>query len=159
MADPLDLKSPATWIATWFGCGLMRRAPGTWGTLGALPFGVALMFAGGWAALLIGLAVIIPLGLWATHDIQKKSGNHDGGFIVIDEVAGMWITLMAAQLTGPSVVLAFILFRTFDILKPWPISWVDKNISGAAGVMADDILAGIVAAICLMGIHHYVDIG
>lgn len=79
--------------------------------------------------------------------------------IVIDEVAGMWIALI--PVFGQSllfVLLAFALFRFFDILKPWPISWLDKNINGAAGVMADDILAGAFAAFCLIGLQ-YVGLG
>lgn len=151
----LDFKNPATWVATWFGCGLMRPGPGTWGTLGALPFGLILLTLGGKIALLCGLALIIPLGLWAATKFETMTGTHDNSMIVIDEVAGLWITLLASTLAPLSIILAFGLFRFFDILKPWPVSWLDRNLSGARGVMADDCMAGIYAALCLWGINTY----
>lgn len=164
MPDPelikkLDFKSPALWVATWMGCGLMRPAPGTWGTLGALPIGLILLALGGKIALLCGIALIIPVGLWASAKFESMTGTHDNSMIVIDEAAGIWITLLACTLSPISVLLAFALFRFFDILKPFPVSWLDRNISGARGVMLDDIAAGIYAALCLWGIHHYAFIG
>lgn len=151
----LDFKNPATWVATWFGCGLMRPAPGTWGTLGALPFGLILLALGGKIALLIGIIAVIPLGLWASDKFEKMTGTHDNSMIVIDEVAGLWITLLATTFTPISILLAFVLFRFFDILKPWPIRWLDRNLKGAAGVMLDDIAAGKFAAICLYAINQF----
>ncbi len=164
MPDPeiikkLDFKNPATWVATWFGCGLMHPAPGTWGTLGALPIGLILAALGGKIALLVGIIFIFALGLWSSAQFEKMTGTHDSSMIVIDEVAGIWITLLASTLSPLSIVLAFALFRFFDVLKPWPISWLDRNVSGAPGVMLDDILAGVFAGLCLYGIHHYALIG
>lgn len=149
----LDFKNPATWVATWFGCGLMHPAPGTWGTLGALPFGMLLMVLGGKVALIGGLAIIIPIGFWATKKFEDMTGEHDSGIIVIDEVAGLWLTLLAATMEPISILGAFILFRLFDILKPWPVSFFDR-MPGAKGVMLDDLAAGIYAAICLTGINY-----
>ena len=151
----LDFKNPALWIATWFGCGLMRPAPGTWGTLGALPIGMILMVIGGHVGLLIGLVLVIPLGLWAAKKFEEMTGTHDSGMIVIDEVAGMWIALLAVVGQHNLYLLAaFALFRFFDILKPFPVGWLDRNLPGAAGVMADDIMAGIYAAAVMMGAQY-----
>ncbi|PZO88142.1 MAG: phosphatidylglycerophosphatase A [Micavibrio aeruginosavorus] len=155
----LDFKNPATWTATWFGCGLMHPAPGTWGTLGALPIGLILAALGGKIALLAGIVVVFALGLWAAAQFEKMTGTHDSSMIVIDEVAGMWITLLASTLSPLSIVMAFALFRFFDVLKPWPIGWLDKKVNGAWGVMLDDCAAGKLAALCLWGIHHYAFIG
>ena len=154
----LDFKHPATWVATWFGCGFMRPAPGTWGTIGALPFGIILMIVGGIPALLIGLTIVIPLGLWASKHFDRMAKEKDSSMIVIDEVAGMWITLIPASLSPLSILIAFAAFRLFDIWKPWPVSWMDKKMRGAPSVMADDIMAGIYAALLLIGLR-YVGLG
>lgn len=164
MPDPelikkLDFKNPAVWVATWFGCGLMRPAPGTWGTLGAMPIGLILLALGGKSALAIGAIAIFAIGLWASKQFESMTQSHDSSMIVIDEVAGMWIVLLASTLSPLSIIAAFLLFRLFDVLKPWPISWLDKNIGGALGVMLDDVAAGIAAALCLYGIHYYALIG
>lgn len=151
-------RDPALWLATWFGCGLSPKAPGTVGTLGALPFAFVLMALGGWPLLLAGAIFVSVAGLWAADHYERKSGTHDSGAIVIDEVAGVWLTLCAGHLSIISFVLGFALFRFFDILKPWPVSWADRELPGARGVMMDDILAGIMAAACLWGLH-YVGIG
>ncbi len=155
----LNFKNPATWVATWFGCGLMRPAPGTWGTLGALPLGLILLVLGGKIALLIGIAFVLPVGLWSAKQFNTMTGTHDNSMIVIDEVAGLWITLLACTLSPLSILLTFALFRFFDILKPWPVSWLDRNLKGAWGVMLDDVAAGIFAALCLWGIHYYALVG
>ncbi len=155
----LDFKNPATWVATWFGCGLMRPGPGTWGTLGGLPIGLILITLGGKITLAVGIVFVFAVGLWAAKKFEVMSGTHDNSMIVIDEVAGIWLTLLACTLTPISILLAFLLFRFFDIVKPWPISWLDKNVHGALGVMLDDIAAGKIAMICLWGIHHYALVG
>ncbi len=150
----LDFKNPATWVATWFGCGLMRPAPGTWGTIGGLPFAILLMFLGGVPALLAGTAAVSVAGYWASKKMEAMTGDHDGSYIVVDEVAGIFIALIPAGLDPLSVLLAVIFFRFFDILKPWPVSWLDKNLPGAEGVMLDDMMAGVYAALCLIGVHY-----
>ena len=150
----LDFKNPATWVATWFGCGLMRPAPGTWGTIGGLPFAILLMFLGGVPALLAGIAAVSVAGYWASKKMEAMTGDHDGSYIVVDEVAGIFIALIPAGLDPLSVLLAVIFFRFFDILKPWPVSWLDKNLPGAEGVMLDDMMAGVYAALCLIGVHY-----
>ncbi len=158
LLQKLDFKKPESWLATWFGCGLMAKAPGTWGTLGGLPFGAVLMWLGGVPALLSGLAIIIPLGWWATGKVEAMTGDHDGGYIVIDEVAGLWIALLAASLTPLSLFLAVVLFRAFDIFKPWPCNYLDQKLTGPASVMLDDLAAGVYAAL-FMVLLSYVGIG
>ncbi len=164
MPDPevmkkLDFKNPATWVATWFGCGLMHPGPGTWGTIGGLSIGLIILALGGKISLSIGIVLIFALGLWAAKKFEDMTQSHDNSMIVIDEVAGIWIVLLASTLTPFSIILAFVLFRIFDILKPWPISWLDRNVKGALGVMLDDIAAGLAAAACLYGIHYYALVG
>lgn len=154
----LDFKHLAMWLATWFGTGLIKPAPGTWGTLGALPFGVALLHFGGLYALLVGIIIVFLLGLWSAKHFERMVREKDSGMVVIDEVAGMWVALIPATLSPLPVGIAFILFRFFDILKPWPIGWLDKKLKGPMGVMLDDVMAGIYAALVLMGLH-YANIG
>lgn len=154
MRLPVNFKDPAIWLATWFGCGLMRPAPGTWGTLGGLPVGVLIYAAGGWMALAAAVIAVCAAGYWAAGRFEEQTGEHDSGAIVIDEVAGVWIALIPAGLSIPYVVAAFLLFRFFDILKPWPVSWADKKLPGALGVMADDIIAGIFAALMIAGARY-----
>lgn len=154
----LNFRSPATWVATWGGCGLIRPAPGTWGTLGAMPFGVLLLLFGGVPALVIASIILFPIGLWASKKFEKMVNEKDSGMIVVDEVVGVWIALIPAMLSPLSVALAFIFFRFFDILKPWPIAYFDKHFKGAFGVMIDDVIAGVFAAIILIGLR-YVGIG
>ena len=149
----LDFKHPATWIATWFGCGLMRPGPGTWGTLGALPFGVALMLAG-FPALIAGIALLFPLGLWAAGKVGEMTQEEDSQMIVIDEAAGIWIALLAATPDLFSILFAFAAFRFFDILKPWPVNWLDRKPGGAVSVMLDDVMAGLYAALVMTGLRY-----
>lgn len=150
----LDLKDPNVWLATWGGCGLSKYAPGTVGTLGGLPLGLLLLFIGGWPWLFMGFIIVIVIGYRATVKFEAMTGEHDSGAIVIDEVAGILLTLMTATPNIVSFVAAFFLFRLFDVLKPWPVSWADKKLKGALGVMADDILAALYAAACLWGLNY-----
>lgn len=154
-------------ICTFFYVGHLRPAPGTWGSLAALPVAWGLHLAGGPALLALGIALAFTLGTWATRRETKDKGDHDPSEIVIDEVAGQWLALLpvsigathaGANLTSlwPGVVFAFLAFRFFDILKPGPIGWADRR-HDALGVMLDDILAGIAAALCVMlaaGLYH-----
>lgn len=164
MPDPelikkLDFKNPATWVATWFGCGLMRPGPGTWGTIGGLPLGIVLLTLGGKLSLIVGILLVFAIGLWASRKFEAMTGTHDNSMIVIDEVVGIMIALLGSTLSPLSIILAFVLFRALDILKPWPIGWLDSKIGGAWGVMLDDVAAGKLTALILFGIHHYALIG
>ena len=155
-------------LATWGYVGLMPKAPGTWGSLAALPFAVLLHAVGGFPALFLATVFVFFLGWWATVQETAGAADHDPGEIVIDEVVGQWIALfplsgglwaMGSQiviLPWPGLVFGFLFFRLFDIFKPWPVSWADKK-STAFGVMLDDVLAGIMAALVvaiLGGLAH-----
>lgn len=147
-------------FATWFYAGLVPFAPGTWGSLAALPCAVLLHAVGGFPVLLAATIVVFFVGWWATTEETRGRDDHDPGEIVIDEVAGQWIALMPLSfvlwshgsdvviLPWPGLVGSFLLFRLFDILKPWPVSWADKK-STPFGVMFDDVLAGIYAGLVL----------
>ena len=150
----LNFKHPATWVATWFGCGLIQPGPGTWGTLGALPFGIILLMLGGVPALVVAIAVCLALGIWASRHFEQMVREKDSSMIVIDEAVGLWIAMIPAVLTPFSIAIAFLLFRFFDIVKPWPVSWCDKKLPGALGVMLDDVMAGIYAALILIGLRY-----
>ncbi|MGB0720035.1 MAG: phosphatidylglycerophosphatase A [Bdellovibrionales bacterium] len=154
-----DLKHPATWIATWFGLGLIPKAPGTWGSIGAIPFIALCIYFGGVIALCAFTLLSTMIGFWAADHFEKQTATHDNKRIVIDEVAGQALTFLPlfALAPAPSIIhyaLGFVLFRAFDILKPWPVSYCDKHIGGAAGVMIDDLAAGILAGICLAGVAY-----
>jgi len=155
-------KSPAFWLATGFGSGLLRPAPGTWGS--AVAAIAAWFFLSAAPArpvmMLIGLALIaFAVGIWAADTWEAKTGQHDSGMIVIDEFAGMWICLVPLANDWHIVdypilwlVGGFLIFRLLDIAKPYPINWLDENIPGAMGVMVDDIAAGILSGVLLFGI-------
>ena len=135
--------TPARFVATMGGAGLMRPAPGTWGSAVVLP--LALL---GPEACLVLAVVLAVAGWWAAHQVLEEAS--DPGWFVADEGAGMLLTLAAlASVTWVGVVAAFLLFRLLDILKPWPVSWADRQ-PGPTGVMLDDILAGAIAAVALL---------
>jgi phosphatidylglycerophosphatase A len=147
----------ATLIGTVFGAGYIRPAPGTWGSLVALPWAWLLHILGGFPLLLLGIIASFVLGWWATSVMTAGSDDHDPSEIVIDEVAGQWIALMplsfAAWNSGipihvmwPGWIAAFALFRLFDIWKPWLVGWADRR-GDALGVMLDDVIAGVFAAL------------
>jgi phosphatidylglycerophosphatase A len=144
-------------IATFCGVGLLRPAPGTWGSLAALPVAYALTLLGGGWLLLAGVALAFALGLWATGAEIAASGDSDPSHVVIDEVAGQWIALLpvafGAAWAGvpperlwPGWVAAFLLFRLFDIWKPGPVGRADAR-GDRLGVMLDDVIAGAMAAV------------
>lgn len=137
-------KRGAWWyIATWFGCGLSPVVSGTAGSLGALPFAFVIQYALGNHALFIASLLVFALGVWASGQyLAHMESGEDPGEIVVDEVAGQWLTLCVLFPTWQSYLTGFLLFRLFDILKPWPVSLADRQIKGAFGVMFDDMLAG-----------------
>ncbi len=140
--------TPARLVASGGGIGFMPHAPGTWGSLLAAAVGAALLEGGRWL-LVLGVVVATAAGLWA---IPRAGGTDDPGWVVIDEVAGMWIALLPLAYPSPlGILAAFLLFRLFDIVKPGPIGRLDR-IAGRVGVMADDLAAGAAAAILLWGL-------
>lgn len=132
-------------IATWFGAGLCRPAPGTIGSLAAIPFGYAIVMLTGQIGLSIAAALLCVIGAMAADDYGKKSGKTDDQSIVVDEVAGLWIAAIPADRSLLLWVLAFFLFRLFDIWKPWPASFFDNRSKNGIDVMMDDVIAGIYA--------------
>ena len=142
------LANPNHLFAFGFGSGLASRAPGTFGTLAAIPFFLLLQELS-WPLYLSWLSVTFALGvLWCDRS-SKALGVHDHGGIVWDEFVGFWITMFMAPAGWLWILLGFFLFRFFDILKPWPISWLDKKVHGGFGIMIDDALAGIYALVVL----------
>jgi len=141
-------RDPVNWLALGFGSGLARRAPGTFGTLAALP----LLPLFSWMALpwsgLVLLATAL-VGIFICGHAARSMKLDDPGCVVWDEMVGLWLTLFALPLDPVSIVGGFLLFRLFDIVKPWPISWCDRNIKEGAGIMVDDLVAGVLAALVL----------
>lgn len=153
MADPgLPLTDPRALLATWFGAGLLPIAPGTWASLAALPLAALLAWLGGPWLVLIAAGLVFLVGIWAAGPYMAALGVHDPTAVVIDEIAGQWLTLAFAPLDPLAYLAGFFLFRVFDVLKPWPINVIDREIGGAFGVMADDVLAGVYAAVVLWAI-------
>lgn len=131
-------------LALGFGSGLAPKAPGTFGTLAAVPLVCLLLWAG--TAYLAAFIVIGSiLGIYVCGVASNDIGQPDHSAIVWDEVIGFAITLFLVPLQWQNVLLGFVLFRLFDILKPWPIRWFDRTVHGGLGIMLDDILAGIAA--------------
>ncbi|TDL83594.1 phosphatidylglycerophosphatase A [Palleronia sediminis] len=155
-------------IATFGLVGYLRPAPGTWGSLAALPVFWVLHVLGGPVACVLGIAAAYGLGHWATAKMTAGSAHSDPGEIVIDEVAGQWVALMPVSIGSafagaaildlwPGWLAGFALFRLFDILKPGPVGWADRR-GDVTGVMLDDVIAGALAAICviLLGVAWHV---
>lgn len=147
-------------IATYFGLGLSKFAPGTVGSLGTIPLVYILIYFGGFWALFISIPVIFFIGAKATKVVASQSGDDDPSKVVIDETAGMLTTFSLVTFLAPEVLLGsnswiyyiagFALFRFFDILKMGPVKYADTKIKNAYGVMLDDIFAGIFASILLL---------
>nr|WP_242698713.1 phosphatidylglycerophosphatase A [Alteromonas sp. 5E99-2] len=137
-----------------FGSGLAPFMPGTFGTLAGLPFLILIDYIpmAGFAAL---TAVFAVLGISICEKTAKDMKVHDHGAIVWDEIVGIMLTFLWIPLSLPTIVAGFVLFRLFDILKPWPISLLDRNVSGGLGIMVDDVFAGIFACGCLHALVYY----
>ncbi|WP_201509401.1 phosphatidylglycerophosphatase A family protein [Psychrobacter alimentarius] len=150
------------WLGLGLGSGLPRRAPGTWGTVGGLIVAIPLLSLGFLPFLLITVLSSI-FGIWICGRTSELMKGHDDPHIVWDEWAGMWITLLpfsymsmtadsfwqyiSQPLSLAALLLAFVLFRFFDIIKPPPIGWADRKVAGGLGVMLDDIIAGVMAVV------------
>lgn len=149
---PAYLKNPLHFLSLGFGSGLAPVAPGTFGTLVAIP----LYWWASQLPLMAFLLMIVAgfaLGVYLCEYTSRALGVHDHSGIVWDEIVGYFITMIAVPLDWRWVIAGFVLFRIFDIVKPWPIRWVDKHLQGGFGIMFDDVLAGIFA---LLGLHFLV---
>ncbi len=154
-------------IGTVLGVGYIRPAPGTWGSLIALPWGWLLHVLGGFPLLALGVVIGFLKGWWATRVMTNGAQDHDPDEIVVDELVGQWIAILPLSYAAwskdinvlvlyPGWIAAFVLFRLFDIWKPGPIGWADRR-QTALGVMLDDVIAGLFAAlgvIILAGLYH-----
>jgi phosphatidylglycerophosphatase A len=152
---PVDFWSPASLISTLFGAGYLPTAPGTWASAIALPLGWAIRYYFGPFGVPIAILVVFVIGCFAASAYVKKSGVNDPGAIVIDEVVGQWIVMIAAPPTVMGYGMAFLLFRVFDVLKPFPINWFDEHVKGGFGVMLDDVMAAIYAFAVLYGFTYF----
>jgi phosphatidylglycerophosphatase A len=144
------LRHPAALFATWFGAGLLPWAPGSWGSLAALPCAWAICALAGPAALAAAAMLVFAAGCWAAAAVARASGHHDPGFIVIDEVAAQWLVLVAAPLDWRAYAAGFLLFRLFDIAKPWPARAIERRVAGGLGIMLDDVAAALYAILLLL---------
>jgi len=149
-----ELKDPVVFIALGLGSGLAPKAPGTAGTLLTVPL---VYFLQQQSTLIYALVTLFVLatGSWICGYAAKKLQVHDHSAIVYDEVAGFLITMLLVPAGWPWMLAGFVLFRFFDAVKPWPISWVDKNVHGGFGIMIDDVIAGTVSLAILLLVQQY----
>ncbi|PID48740.1 MAG: phosphatidylglycerophosphatase A [Proteobacteria bacterium] len=152
------LSSPIHFIAFGFGSGLSPIAPGTVGTLAAIPLYLVLAQLSLPVYLMLLLVAAIS-GIWVCGASSQALGVHDHGGIVWDEFVGFWITMMAAPTGWYWIAIGFVLFRVFDICKPWPIAWADQQVHGGMGIMLDDILAGLYALLLMQLLAYWVASG
>lgn len=138
------LRDPVLLLATGFGLGALRPAPGTWGTLLGLPLAFGLAGLPLWlaASVLVGLALA---GIRLCDAAGRRLGVADHGGIVFDEIVGVCVALLLLPMDAFDLAVGFLTFRLFDIAKPWPVSWADRSLPGGLGVMADDLIAGAFA--------------
>ena len=147
------LAEPVHCLALGFGSGLVPFAPGTFGSVVGLAFALALQPLGvAWNLAAVVIAVVA--GIWICGESARRLGVHDHPAIVWDEVAGMMIAMLAAPDAWWGALLAFVLFRLFNIAKPWPIREIDHGMGGGAGIMLDDVLAGLFAALGLLLVDY-----
>ena len=147
----VSLKNPVHFLALGFGSGLIPFMPGTFGSLAALPLLIPFLYLPP-ITLLIAAVLASAIGIYLCGKTADDMQVHDHGSIVWDEVAGILLTFLWVPLSLWTVVAGFILFRFFDIVKPWPIGPVDKYVSGGLGIMLDDIIAGLMACVSLHAI-------
>ena len=145
--------SKVAWaIATWFGCGLVPRAPGTMGSLGAIP--LYLLVAGqGRIGVAVAAFLVTAVGVWAASVVARELGKKDPQIVVVDEVAGLLVTMLPMrEVSWLAVVIGFALFRLFDVFKPWPIRKLEQ-LPGGWGIVLDDIVAGVFGAAVMAGLR------
>ena len=146
----------AEWVATVGGIGLLPRAPGTWGSLAALPFAWLITQWGGSASLLAATVIVTFVGIFSADEAAKRIGVADPGSIVIDEVAGQFLALVLIAPSWIGYAVGFAAFRFFDIVKPWPVSWADRKIKGGFGIVLDDLLAGAYVLLIMLVVRQFV---
>lgn len=138
------LKHPVYCLGLGFGSGLAPKAPGTVGTLVAIPVVILVAMLGD-IAFAVATALACVVGIYICGATAKAMGEHDHPAIVWDEIAGYMVAMLAVPVSWQTLLVAFLLFRLFDISKPWPIGWLDRRVHGGLGIMVDDIIAGLAA--------------
>ena len=154
LLPPGFLRNPVHLLAFGFGSGTAARAPGTWGSLAAIPAWFCFAWlppVAYWGIVLLAFVI----GIWLCGKTAADLKVHDHGGIVWDEFVGMWIALGLIPDNIYGILMAFTLFRLFDVLKPWPISWLDEYLPGGLGIMVDDVVAGFMALLCLLAIDRW----
>jgi phosphatidylglycerophosphatase A len=149
-----SMGNPVHLLAFGFGSGLSPIAPGTFGTLVGIPFYLMMQPL----PLVYYLTITCMgflFGIWLCEQTSRDLGVHDHGGIVWDEIVGYWVTMALAPSGWGWLIAGFILFRFFDIVKPWPIKWLDQRVKGGFGIMVDDLIAGVFAAACLMLLNRW----
>ncbi|ANJ68165.1 phosphatidylglycerophosphatase [Halothiobacillus diazotrophicus] len=155
-------RDPVLWLAFGFGSGLAPVAPGTFGTLPGVVLAALLGLLAPaigvplWAVVLLALIVLTPIGIGLCGAASRRLGVHDHGGIVFDEIVGVLIPFLLVPVTPWTLLLAFLWFRLFDVVKPWPIRWLDRHVSGGWGIMVDDLLAGVFALAAVgLSVHFW----
>ena len=149
-----NLKNPIHLLAFGLGSGCAPKAPGTFGTLAALPFWYLLLQPLDISTYIAVLLISFGVGVFLCAQTSKDLKVHDHGGIVWDEWVGLWLTLLWLPSGWEWPLIGFVLFRFFDIIKPWPIKWLDQKVHGGFGIMIDDVLAGIFALGVLQGLAY-----
>ncbi|MCG8015954.1 MAG: phosphatidylglycerophosphatase A [Candidatus Thiodiazotropha sp. 'RUGA'] len=152
--NPPRMSNPVHLLAFGFGTGLSPKAPGTFGTLVGIPIYLVMQPLPLVYYLTI-TALAFLIGIWLCEQTSRDLGVHDHGGIVWDEIVGYLVTMMFAPSGWFWLMIGFILFRFFDIVKPWPIRWVDQRVEGGFGIMVDDLIAGVFAAFCLVLLNQW----
>lgn len=147
---------PVHFLSLGLGSGLSPFAPGTTGTLLAVLLYIPLATLSMWSYIIV-LVVGSVLGIYLCGETSKKLGGHDDPAIVWDEFLGYWVTMLFAPAGWIWIVVGFVLFRLFDIWKPWPISVIDHKVKGGFGIMLDDLVAGVYALVVLQLIYYYIN--
>ena len=159
MSDTVQfqLRNPVHFLALGFGSGLIKPAPGTWGTFAAVPvfLGMVQFLPTAQLGYAVMLLVTFLLGVYVCGQTARDVGVHDHGSIVWDEFVGYFVTMALVPASWLNLLLGFVLFRVLDIAKPWPIKLFDKHVHGGLGIMIDDVLAGVIAAIALYFMQPY----
>jgi phosphatidylglycerophosphatase A len=157
---PITRTKWAWIVATFFGIGLFKPGPGTWGSLAATIiwyFALHATHLSGWTAVsitLLGVLAVAAIGIPAGTIVERECGHEDPGFVVIDEVAGQWIVLAATPLEWRHALLGLALFRLFDIVKPWPARQLER-LHGGTGIMFDDLAAGVWGLLVMLLVRHW----
>ena len=147
---PESAARAAVSIATLFGIGFAPAAPGTVASIAALPAAWLIDRFTGRIGLLLATILALAIGTWACELYARAKGQNDPSECVVDELAGQWIACLFAPLSVAGFGIAFFLFRVFDILKPWPVSFAEKEVPGGLGIMADDVVAALISGVILL---------